>query len=75
MANMIGKQTLALLKFRDEFLKHPITSNEGIEEDFESFDNRRVAAIPVIQKLVSEFINGGITLQAFKEKHETMCRE
>src|SRR5579859_7663122 len=72
---MTGHQKAVLLQYMKEFLEDPNMTNEGESENFETFDEKRVASLPVLQSLVSDFAKGKISLLTFKEAHESKCRE
>src|SRR5579863_7852199 len=72
---MNPEQKATLLQYLKAFLDDPRTTNEGEREHYELFDQKRVAALPELQKLVRDFISEKLTFREFKESHESKCRE
>jgi hypothetical protein len=72
---MKAEQKATLLQYLNVFLADPQTTNEGETEKFESFDEKRIASLPGLNGLISDFLSRNINLQKFKEEHEYKCRE
>jgi len=64
-----------LLQYLKAFLADPNIANQGESENFTSFDQKRIAALPTLRELIGDFISGKIDLQTFKDKHGLKCRE
>jgi hypothetical protein len=72
---MKAEQRATLLQYLEAFLADPQTTNEGESENFNSFDEKRIASWPALKDLITDFLSGKINLQRFKEEHEYKCRE
>jgi hypothetical protein len=72
---MDAAQKVILLQYLNAFLADPQTTNEGETENCDSFDQKRIAALPTLEGLIRNFLSGKINLQKFKEEHEYKCRE
>ena len=51
-----SEQKNCLLAYLKNFLKNPIIINEGIEEDYPIFDQKRISAIPILRQLVEDYL-------------------
>lgn len=69
------EQKKILSAYAKEYMQSPTVYNVGQEESFESFDEKRIAAIPVIKKLIDNFLSGKLTALEFKETSEKLCRQ
>lgn len=64
-----------LVMYLKNFLKNPTVINDGVEEDYHVFDEKRIAAIPKLKDLADSFLNRKLSLKEFKEKSEIECRK
>lgn len=69
------EQKRNLILYLNNFMKDPTTLNDEKEEDYHTFDEKRIAAIPKLKGLVDNFQNGKISLKEFKETNELECRK
>ena len=72
---MKAEQQAILLQYLDSFLTGPEVANAGTVEEYDSFDQQRVAALPELKKLLGDFISGKIDITEFKEAHDIKSRE
>lgn len=69
------EQKSSILLYLKNFLESPTVINDGAEQDYHVFDEKRIAAIPKLKDLVDDFLSGKIILKDFKEKSEIDCRK
>ena len=69
------QQKQILLEFYDSYQDSLKVLNEGQEEDYKTFDEKRVKALPIILELVKAYISKKIGLEDFKVRNEDLCRK
>lgn len=72
MLNDSHKEKLKL--YLEAFLVKGHVINNGISESPASFAEKRVAAATQIHQVLSDYLQGAITLKDFKESNEKLCR-
>ncbi len=70
-----AEQKKKLIGYLNEFKLYPVIINEGVKEQYNQFDDKRIEAIVHLRVLLNEFLSRKISLKEFKEKSETSCRE
>lgn len=64
-----------LILYLKNFMKNQTIINDGIEEDYHTFDEKRISSIPKLRDLVDSFLKELISLKEFKERSELECRK
>lgn len=73
--NLTQEQEKELRVYLEEFQKSSTVTDNGVDIEFASFDNKRVEAISEIKDIVSDFLKGTLTSTEFKEKSDLMSRK
>lgn len=69
------QQKEILLNYFDTFSKSLMVINQGKEENYKTFDEKRAEAIPTLLELMNDYVNNKINIEDFKEKNEMLCRK
>lgn len=69
------QQKNILLNYYDTFSKSSIVINEGQEDDYKVFDEKRIKAIPTLLQLMKDYVDKKISIEEFKESNEILCRK
>lgn len=75
MIQLNQQQKESLLQYLKEFNEKETIVNEGIENNYKSFDAQRISAIPHLKELIERFLNKKLTLEQFKIESESYCRK
>ncbi len=73
--NLTTEQKKELESYLTTYRDVPIVENDGMQESYASFDDKRVAATVEIKKLVDDFLRGGLSVAEFKEQSDAMSRK
>ena len=60
--------------YLDNFQRNPTVEDRNVKMSYDSFDQTRMNASRDLKKMVVEYLNGGLSLQDFKDKSDTMSR-
>ena len=69
------EQKTKLLVCLEAYNEDPTVLNFGIKEAYKKFDEKRIKALPILRKMIKDFLDEKISLKELKEQSEIYCRK